>query len=519
MKDKILTTNQNNFIFYFSIFLALVLVLFTTPFLHYPYDIYAHLISIDEIYNNENKITTSIQSKRLSWHHSWAKLFYYMDLDSTQMFLRAKIIHILQTYVALFSIYYFSKVVIRNIFKNISKITLKWLSVWSIIIWITIFATFSGYYHQTWIMWYSVNYQITLPLFWYIAALTLVLLLEKTSWKVKLFFVLQIVLLSRLMLQIHSMEFLYYLMHIGIFYFVFIDKTYLVLKKYFYIIIPILLSAIYMSKYYLSDTSKILNYLSFEKLPSLYERIMQQGLFLLNGHNRALASVNELMYFILFLGIIFILFLLWNQYKDNEDTIIRFRILLYLLITSMFILIPLFQHTGGLFSVITRMNVVNRFYYSSSLFVLIPVFTYYIFQKYRLRYINLFILSSLVLVTVFSKHSDRLHHNYYKNIQSIKNSFSEKKVGFNLSSKQIKDIEDILKMYEKKNTTGLPIYYYARADIAFVIKYIYKKNVYWKSRRINPDYVKIYKDNKNNKSYYPVWFKIPEGFPPYNPYM
>ena len=527
-------------IFYVFMSLGLLAVLLSFPFLRYPYDMIYHLMVIDDFYVQlthpiqkmvgiwTNDIYFMIPSggyesiefarPRFLWHYIWAYLFYLFDIDSTQMFLRAKIIHVIQTYISLFSIYYFSKVVIRNTFKTINSLTVKWLSFWSVVIWLTIYATFSAAYHQVWLMWYSVNYQITLPLFWYMLGLTLVLLLEETSWKTRVFFALQIVLLSRFMLQVHSMEFLYYLMHLSVFGLVFIDKIYLLAKRYLYIVLPVVLAMVYMAKHYQPEKSQIFNYLSIEKLPELYDKIMQQGLYLINGYNRAFSSVNELMVFIGVLGGLFLLYQLYlNMYK-RIDTHINIRMLIYITLTSLFVLIPLYQFSGGLFSMITKTMVVNRLYYSASLFVLLPMITYYVLQKYNFKYTHIFILSSLILVTVFSRYTDTMHHNYYKNIQSIKNSFYERKVGFNLSSKQIEEIGERLKNDKANNITGSPICYYARADIAFVIKYIFHKNVYWKGRRRNPNYIKMYEKHKRDKNFKHILFETPKGFPHYTPY-
>lgn len=532
---------RNKYFFFYSITtLVLFGILFSTPFLRYPYDMFHHLIVIDNLYTQlvhpVDKMTgiwsndifvmvptgehesITLARPRYLWHYGWALLFDMFSIDSTQMFLRAKIIHVVQTYISLFSIYYFSKVVIRNTIKNITEIDLKYLSLWSVIIWVTLFATFSVAYHQVWLLWYSVNYQITLPLSFYMLGLTLTLLLEEMSLKKKLFFIVQILILSRFILQVHSMEFLYYMMYIAVFSLVFIDKIYGLLKKYFYIIVPLVFSVVYMAKHYQPEKSQLFNYLSLNKLPQLHEIIMQKGAILLSGYNRASASVNELMYFILYLGIMFIGCLLWQKYKQREITI-HFRLLLFLVLTSAFVLIPLYQFSGGLFSMITYTMVVNRLYYSASLFVLIPIFTYAFLPRYKLRYVNLLIVVFLALVLVFSKYSNVLNHNYYKNIVSIENAFDERKVGFNLTKEQIAYIGQIIKEDEKDNTRGKQIKYYARADIAFVIKYMYKRNVYWEGRRANPDYKSIYEMQKDNKNYRQILFKTPEGFPSYSPYM
>lgn len=533
------TIDNKIFNFYSFITLGLIAVLFTTPFLRYPYDIFYHLITIDNLYEaishpiqkmvgiwtNDAYVMiptgkyeeVALPRARHAWHYVWAWVFDFLYIDSTQMFLRAKIIHVVQTYISLFSIYYFSKVVIRNVFKRIDKLTVKWLAFWSAIIWITVYATFSQVYQQVWLMWYSVNYQITLPLFWYMLGLTLVLFLEKTSWKVKLFFALQILLISRFILQVHSMEFLYYLMHLALFSLIFIDKLYYFLKKYFYLVIPMIIAVMYMAKHYQPESSLILNYLSMEKLPELHSKIMESGLWLVNGHNRAYASVNELMYFILYFSLFFILYLLWVRYKKSERTL-NMRVLLFILLGSLFAFIPLYQFSGGLFSMITRMNVVNRFYYSSTLFVLIPIFTYALLQRYKLVYTHILIAFTLLSVIIFSKYSNTLHHNYYKNIISIKNSFSERTVGYNLSREQIQTIGEKIKFYEKNNLSHLAIKYYAPADIAFVIKYMYKKDVHWEGRFGGMSYKTNYDLHKHNQSHRHILFEIPTGFPHFVPY-
>ncbi len=500
--------------FYYLMAICLVAIIFTHPFLRYPYDIFYHLIQIDKYYE-----TNSLPVGRDLWHFLWAKFFYIFGIQNNEILLRAKIIHVIQTYIAFLSVYYFSNVVIRNLFKNIDKSILRYLSFWAVLIWISIFATFSMYYHLVWNLWYSVNYQVTLPLFWYITALTLVLFLEDTSLKKKIFFIVQILVISRFILQVHSMEYVYYLMYMFTFAIINIDKTWYFLKKYFYIFIPIIMIVVYFAKQYQPEKSKIFNYLDFGKLPLLYQKIIQEGGILVSGSNRAFASINELMYLILFIGVIVTTIVIKNRVKNEID----FRNFIFILVTSLFVLIPLYEFSGGLLGIITRENVVNRLYYSSSLFVLLPVFVYYLNYLLFKGKINIFNINFIMIVLlsctyVYSKYNIYGTQNYYKNVKSIKNSFFERKIGFNLSKEQIDMIGEKLKEYEINNNSGKPEYYYARADISFVIKYIYRKNVYWEDRRANPDYINIYNGKNKNNEFQLILFETPKGFPDYEPY-
>lgn len=476
-----------------------------------------HLEQIDILYE-----ATETSKNKLLWHFFWAKIFYFFNIPNEDILFRAKIIHLTQTYIALFTLYFFSKVIIRNLFIKIDKVTLQYLSLWSVLIWFTIFATYSMFHHLVWNMWYSVNYQITLPLFWYMTALTLVLLVEKTSIRKKIFFILQILVISRFILQAHSMEFLYYFMYLFIFSIIFFDKIIYFFKEYLYLVIPILIIIIYFITTIQSEVSPMFKYLNYDKLPLLYETIITQGQILTSNNirshmnNRAFASINELMYLIGFISFIMSFMILSN--KHHRDQLINVKMFIFLILTSMFVLIPLFEFSSGLFAVIVRTNIVNRFYYTSSLFIIIPVFVYYILyvlhkEKAKLITINFTIALILSSVYFYSKYDTSHTQNYYKNIQSIKNSFSREKVGFNLSEEHIKIIGEKLKYYETDNKIQKPIYYYARDDISFVIKFIYRKEVLW-NRRGNRDYATSYEIDKND-IYHSILFETPQNFPNY----
>jgi len=511
---------QNNYskrIYYFVIFIGLVSVLFTHPFLRYPYDVIAHLIAIDELYHGAITSSTSIQPTRLIWHAFWAKLFYLFSIDSTHFFLRAYIIHIIQLYITLFSLYYFSHVFIRNIFKQIDTLTLQYLSLFSVLIWITLFSTSSGYYHQIWTLWYSVNYQLTLPLFWYITALTLVLFLEKISITRKIFFSIQILLISKFILQVHAMEFLYYLMYISLFSLLYVKQIYQKIKQYYYVIIPLILGVIYFIQTNISESSKIFNYFNLDKLPLLYDKISSEGQIIVQHLNRASDSINELMIVIFFISIAMIVSIFLK--RKQEPYIISIKLLIFITISSLFIIIPLFEFSSGLFSIITRSDVIHRIYYSSSIFLLFPISLYYFSATYHisLKYISIITLTIILLTILFSYSTNLLSHNYYKNIQSLGNSFTGKRINFHLSKEQINTVGKILDNYEQNNHSGKETYYYARTDIAFVIKYIYHKNVLWKGRRINPNHIQEYQDKRNN-TYHHILIETPQGFPKYIPY-
>ena len=466
----------------------------------------------------------TIPKARYIWHYSWARIFDVLQIDVTQIFLRAYIIHYTQTLIIFLTLFYFSKVLIAQIFREVSSIELNYLAYWSVLIWFTILSTYSGY-QQVWILWYSINYQITLPLALLVTALTLSLIFEAFSLKRKMIYFLAITFFSYIILKLHPMEYLYYLMYMGVLIVLYVDRVMLFAKKHIYVtssivlvfvfIFPQLLSFIKSSAY---RQSPILNYLSFDKWPALLEEVYTKGKLLLDYFNKSATTMNVLIYLSLFLIVVMVMVVLY-RYVKKYPSYVRIRMVIFLLITSFFISIPLTELSGGIASLITYTRVAWRFYFSTLLFVVVPVGTFYFFTIYRIKKIwilNLTIIS-ILLGTFFYSQYLTTRQNYYKNVISIKNAFNEKKVGFNLSEKDIIAIGIKLKYYESLNIEGKPIYYYARDDIAFVIKFIYRKPVMY-FKRGSKDYIKSYHEH-NDVKYYPVLFDVPKQFPDYHRYI
>ena len=499
--------------FYMLLLSTIAAIFFTHPFMRFPYDIWDHLIAIDNLNLSE------VHGSRDIWHAFWRNIFSVLSIGQNEILLRARIIHVTQVLLAFFTLFFFSKVLTRHIFKEISPLALSYLAYWSTLIWFVIFATFSMHYHLIWILWYSVNYQITLPLFWYITALTIVIFFEQYSWTVKIFYILQIALISRFILQAHSMEYIYYLMYLLVLSTLYFKELFILFKKYFYLIIPTFILILFFLHQYQVEESPLITYLKGYHFSNLYASIAEQGNRLISGANRADAAVNELMKVALFAGWSMFAVLLLQKIKGDERKV-NIRMFLFIFLTSLFIYIPLYTYTSGFAAVITKLDAVNRFYYSSSLFLLLPVTVYFFAtlggRKEHLFSINIIIITILLSTLIYSKHFSATH-NFAKNVHSLIQSFNEKAIGFNLSEKNIKTVGKLLEGYDKNNKK---ILFYARPDIAVAIKFIYRKDVYWIGRRKNPSLESFQKycltlDPKETEC---TVFKTPKGFPKYIPY-
>lgn len=505
--------------FYILLFISIIAIFFINPFLIYPYDVYTHLQWIDEQSNRQ-----LMSESRKVWHYTWSSIFQFLYIDRTEIFLRARIIHFTQILISFFIIFYFSKVMIRNLFNNINSLELNYVAYWATLIWFTVYSTYSVHHHQVWILWYSVNYQISLLFTLLITALSLSLILEPLSIKRKIIYALLVLIFSGIILQIHTMEYIYYLMYMGVLAIVFADKIIKLWKRNLLYSIPITLILIFLLIkfiHYINTLayrkSSLFNYLSFEKLPDLFSEIQSKGKLLITHYNKASTTINELMYLSFILFIIMFVIIIYRRYK-GYPTYINIRFSIFLFITSLFIVIPLTKITGGIASIITYTTVAWRFYFSSLLFLMLPIVVFYFYRITpikKLYIINITIFTLLLGTTIYSKYFS-ITQNYYKNIISIKNTFNSEKMRFNLSDKEIKMIGDKLLHYESLNSTQKKNYYYARDDIAFVIKFIYRKPVQYYSRG-SKNYQKSFTEH-NNEKFYPVLYEVPKNFPSYQRY-
>ena len=510
---------NRNYYFYLLMAISIISIFFTHPFMRYPYDIWEHLFTMDSEYIN----LVNMPENRKVWHLFWSTVFELFGIENSQIILRAYIIHISQTLFALSSIFIFSRVVSRVVLAPADTLSLNYIAYWSTAIWITIFATFSVYYHHIWIMWYSVNYQITLPLFWYSLALATTLIFFDYSYRVKIFLLSLLIIILYLIFTIHPMELLYFIIYFVITIIIYFDKLFSYIKRYYlYLILAISLISFAIKESYSDSVPLIAGYLSVERLPLLYDLIVKNGKLLVDDQcNRAFASFNELMVLSLIVGLIALLVMFYRK----RETIINVRVYLLLFVTSLIVLLPLFEFTAGVASVLSNLNVVNRFYYSASIFLLLPISVYYLLhiitKQTNIKLFNFSIIVILLATTLYSRNFTE-KKNYYKNVKSLESSFSLKKVGFHLSDAEIRRIGELLAEYESSVEPDKSIYYLAKGDIAMVLKYIYRRDVYWRGRNTNPtyidmeDYIRIHKPMNKDVEY--IIFRTPNDFPVYEPY-
>ncbi len=491
----------------------------THPLLIYPFDMYTHLQWIDN-----QSLCVDAPSTRYMWHYTWSNIFDFFNIENKEIFLRAYIIHYTQMILTFMMIFYVSRTFIKNIFTHIQRSLLNDVALWSSMVWVTLLSTYSVNHHEIWIVWYSINYQISLVFTLFILALTISLIFETSSLTKKIFYSLLILGFSYIIIRIHAMEYIYYMMYLAVLILVHIDMIIKWCIKHLFITFTLLivssLAIITVAPYlqqYIYAKSKLLSYLSWEKLPLLLEEIDKHGDMILSHYNKASTTLNSFIYLSLFLILIFGCILLYKSYKKSP-LLINLRLLLFVCIASLFILIPLFKYSAGLAGLLTYDRVSYRFYFSSLLFLIVPIFIVYIMVHLKTSKIYIFHTAMIAIFMVTLMYSKYISSssNYYNNIRSFKNMFIEHKRAFNLNQEQIISIGEKLAYYQSHYQNSKPLYYYARDDIAFVIKFIYRKPVLYQ-RRGSKNYQKSYQKH-SDKHYKAILFEVPKAFPKYQRY-
>jgi hypothetical protein len=473
-----------------------------------------HLSRVEYFYSHDFSLF-EIKNKAL-WHYIWGSAFKIFDVED--VLFRAKVIHVVQTLISFFVMYFTSKVIIRHLFKDIEDVVLKFLSLWSVIIWFTIYATYSVAYHQVWIMWYSINYQITLVIFWYIFALSLILVVQKLSIGKSLFYIFQIIFFSIVILWMHAIEFIYYLMYLFLICIIYWQEIYSSFKRYYLYIFVSVLLFFYVFFYFLTHDyiyrePKLFKYLSLKHIDELYSQIISLGKIQVESFSRSFASLNELIYLSIFLITLMFFVKVYYSIKkidDNMDT----KLFLLLFVSSYFVFIPINVFASGIASMLVSEIYVHRYYYASSVFIVLPIAVYYFTHLYmpkkELSNVNFIIASVLILVFVYSMQFSQ-NSNYYKNVVSLLDSLSKERVSLNYEMKYVAIIDKELQNYEKRYKDK-NILFYARGDIAYIIQYILKKDNIYMHRRHTYSKNEFLNFCKKN-GYTPVIFKTPDNFP------
>jgi len=435
--------------FWLIVIIGLSAIVTSYPMMKLRFDIWDH---VDRIRSMVLDSSVPSPAKRY-WYACWAFVFRFFNV--TDLFTIGTVVHRAQFIANCLLIYFtaqqlFAPLLSLSKHEPTQKQLLSSLALSSVVVWLTIIGTYS-FFQQAWIMWYSVNYQITLSMLFLALALTVnILAMPQVMFKIVIKACMALGLLL-LVLMFHAGELAYLGFYLPILIICFGSKFNYNLK-YVLVACIALLAAMYLgAKFYADQTPALITHLINKDFAKILLEIKVKGTWnAIHGGNRYAANWNELyaLSVWILLGVGIVIHTPWlNTITVNK------RVLWFLLLSLVFCFAPTFVYTAGLLSLVSYDGIVNRYYFASFVYMALPLVAYISLK--RLRFVEnpiwLFVCVVLLMTAVFfySKIKNK-EGVYYQNVQSIITSIQAKKINIDVHDDEVESIRSQLLAAEKK---------------------------------------------------------------------
>jgi len=513
---------------------AVALIFFSTPFLKIPYDMWEHLIRIAS-FHDEGKSFIFWPEDRVTamyhWHLAWG--YFFRLLPVNDVFIWARIIHVSQSILAYLCVLYFCSVFFRLALPHASNTERQLYTLWSVFLWFIGNGTYSVAYQQAWILWYSVSYQaMTLPLYWYITALSMRMLYDEAAgrrWKIAASS--QIVVLFPLIMVLHPSEGAFYLLAVFIMSCHRHREIAEILKGHGWIVMGAL-SFLAAGVVVLITTEIVLlpKFISSLDTPADIFAYFLSSMNDCGRMNKFPDSFSEIALVSLAAGLITVFIL-----RYRKDLLVRSIFHAQLTSSIIFILIPVIPFTFGIVAVFTHMYIVSRFFFGSAWFVLLPVFVYAVLpsHSWRRRYAVLSVLIIGIPSAVFAasryfypsevfqntKHcpAELPGHSssgaLFGNVRSLANSFGKHGRFHNGIQYGEEDMAALRRIIDEQDIEreGKKNVFYIRGDMALIVRAVFRKYVY--TRRTSMYEKSSFFARDESGRYNLIDVELPEGFP------
>jgi hypothetical protein len=436
------------------------------------FDIWQHIDQIRSYVIDANANVTS----RAIWLKMWAYVFRVLDISD--IFTYATVIHRVQFVLSCMAIYFAANQLFKALLvfdESDSEIEKKqWLSslaLSSVAVWLTIIGTFS-FFQQAWIMWYSVNYQITLPMLFLALGLSVNALNVAQSTKLVVYKTIGAFVLVLGIYFFHAGELAYlgFYILIGILCF---GSKFKLNWKYALIGITFLSIVLYLLiRMYSDHVPALITLIKNGEYSKILIEIQAKGKWnAVDGGNRFSANWNELYRFSVFAFVPAVIFAWFKPLQINQ------RVLFFIGLSLMFCFIPTFQYTAGLASLISYDGIVNRYYYASLVFLALPFCAYLIvinlkIIKHPIGLLGL-VFFAMLSVLIYSKKINN-EGTYFKNVQSIRNSIKSKKIDIGLSDDFISTVGFKVRAAELE-FQNVGYIYCGSFESLYIARYVYRK--------------------------------------------
>ena len=472
-KIKLSQYDENAYQVFFYIIIAISILLIATsyPMMKMRFDIWDHVDRIKIGILDANQL---VNLPKKAWYLTWVAVFKAAGV--TDIYTIATVVHRTQFILCVILIYSASKQIYTPLLSLQPKIKIEnnWLSslaLSSVFIWVTIIGTHS-FFQQAWIMWYSVTYQITLPMLFLSLSLLVNVMGIQQPRKIIIFKIGLSALLMIGVYMFHAGELAYMIFYIPILTICFGTQykysISFLLKSTILISIIIYLSIVF----YTDQVPALLSHLKNRDFAKIYSEIISKGAWnAVHGGNRYAANWNELYKLSVYL------FLPLSVLLSLKVTKINNRVFCFIILSMVFCFIPTYKYSAGLASLISYDGIVNRYYFASYIFLLIPLAIYLLIGTFFKNLNPIFIILvtlSIMFSTFIYSNSNEKRGIYYENIYSISNGISAKKIDIGLSEEEIIDIGRQLVAAEQRFKPAEFIYCGAFESL-YVAYYIFGK--------------------------------------------
>jgi hypothetical protein len=462
-------------LFWLLVTTCIAFIAMSYPMMRLRYDLWDH---VDRIRSMVLDDSVASHGKRY-WYACWAFIFKLFAV--TDIFTIATVIHRVQFIANCVLIYFAAKQLFEPLLSldRHNKHQNQWLSslaLSSVLLWLVTIGTFS-FIQQAWIMWYSVNYQITLSFLLLSISLVVNLLTIEQSKNIKIIKAMTATVLLFLILLFHAGELAYFIFYLPIFIICFGSKIKMNIKYLIGCCLSII-AVLYLGlDFYKDQTPLLITLLKNNEISKIMELINQKGTWnAVDGGNRYAGNWNEMyalsVYLMLLVGFLSVI----NVLKMHK------RVLAFIVLSLVFCFAPTFVFSSGFLSLVSYDGIVNRYYFASLLFLAMPLCAYFVIIKYKFTNYPIILIAITFLMITITYSFSKFYNNqgvFYQNVKSIVTSLKAKKIDVEVSEADIAEIGKQIQIAELSSSSNEFIYCGLYKNI-YMVAYVYnKKNVFF----------------------------------------
>jgi len=434
------------------------------PMMRPGFDVWWHLGMIDAPHlANPDAFPTS----RILWHHFWHKILSALEIDD--IFDRALFIHRAQLLATSVLITLAAYLTLRSVLHKLAipKIDILLSAVLATVAWFLMSGTAStardggpeAFFVQSWSVWYSLNYQISLPFYF---AGTACILYAKTAAITPSRQILAAVTggaFITVCTLAHAAETAYFFVCIVLLGFIFIRGKFSI--RILAILLPALIFAAWASLQQSYVKPELVGLAFSGDWTSIWKKLDYFGSILVNGKvNRMDTGWTALHSLSLILLIAIALASKFREAGDISVSGIDRRALVFVIATSLMPLALFFSLSAGLFAMMTHLYIAWRFSLASFLFVglSLPALLYVQQSGTRFGAIRQWVIAGITLAFIsigvaLSYQTAKLQPSY-RYLSSLKSSLNEEKSYFGLQPKQHKELSALAESLRQRNSSA-----------------------------------------------------------------